>query len=62
LNPRYLRNAEAREMIGFAEALFEETDGFVPIGDTHFALLWPEAVRVAGSFERTSSMTPPVRL
>jgi hypothetical protein len=48
LDPEYLRNPQAREMIGFAEALFEETDGIVPIGPAHFAELWPEAARVGG--------------
>ena len=56
LDPRRLRNPQACEMIGFAEALFAETDGIVPIGDEYFAALWPEAVRVAGSFERTSGV------
>ncbi len=46
LDPRYLRNPQAREMVVFAEALFEGTDGIVPIGPAHFAALWPEAMRV----------------
>jgi hypothetical protein len=46
LDPRYLRHPEAREMIAFAEALFAETDGIVPIGEAHFAALWPEAMRI----------------
>ena len=46
LDPEYLRNAPAREMIGFAEALFEATDGIVPIGAAHFDALWREAVTV----------------
>ncbi len=49
LDPRYLRNPHAREMVRFAEALFEETDGVVPIGGAHFADLWPEAIRLRGS-------------
>ena len=48
LDPRYLRNPQAREMVRFAEALFEETNGIVPIGDAHFPALWPEAVRLLG--------------
>jgi hypothetical protein len=47
LDPRYLRNAEARGMVGFAEALFLQTDGVVPNDDDHFAHLWPEAQRIA---------------
>jgi hypothetical protein len=46
LDPRYLRNSQAREMVGFAESLFEETDGIVPIGTDHFVALWPEATRL----------------
>lgn len=46
LDPRYLRNPQAREMTGFAGALFEQTDGIVPIGPAHFAALWREAVRI----------------
>jgi hypothetical protein len=48
LDPRYLRNPQAREMVGFAEALFGETDGIVPIGQAHFPQLWLEATRVLG--------------
>jgi hypothetical protein len=47
LDPRYLRNAEARSMIGFAQALFDATDGIVATGDDHFAELWPEAVSLS---------------
>jgi hypothetical protein len=45
LDPRYLHNVEAQSMAGFAQALFDATDGIVPTGDAHFAALWPEAVR-----------------
>jgi hypothetical protein len=44
LNPKYLRNAEAKGMTGFARRLFEETDGFVLTGANHFEQLWPAAV------------------
>ena len=44
LDPRYLRNAEAVQMIGFAEALFSETDGSIPVGANHFPRLWSQAV------------------
>ena len=47
LDPRYLRNAAAKPMTAFAEALFEQTDGIIPVGDQHFAALWPEAIRIA---------------
>ena len=46
LDPRYLRNPEALEMIHFAQALFDETDGVVPNRPDHFQHLWPEAVRI----------------
>lgn len=46
LDPRYFRNPQAREMVGFAKALVDETDSVVPAGDSHFAELWPEAVRL----------------
>jgi hypothetical protein len=48
LDPRYLRNPEAREMVGFAEALFAETDGRIPVGPDHFAALRQAADRVLG--------------
>ena len=46
LDPRYLRNLHAHSMVTFAEALFAETDGIVPIGEDHFAVLWPEVLRL----------------
>jgi hypothetical protein len=46
LDPAYLRNPEARDMVNFAEALFAHTDSLVPTGDDHFAQLWPEALRL----------------
>jgi hypothetical protein len=46
LDPGYLRHLEAQKMVAFAEALFAKTDGIVPTGDEHFALLWPEALRL----------------
>jgi hypothetical protein len=48
LDPRYFRHPQAREMMDFAQALFDETDGVVPVGDSHFAELWPEAERLYG--------------
>lgn len=35
-----------RPMVEFAEALFAETDGLVPTGDEHFALLRAEVLRL----------------
>ena len=46
LDPRYLRNPEARGMIAFAEALFKETDNIVENGERHFEVLWPVAMRI----------------
>jgi hypothetical protein len=48
LNPDYLRNPQARDMVGFAQILFDETDGVVPPGPGHFATLWSEAMRTLG--------------
>lgn len=39
---RYLRSPEAREMVGFAEVLFSETDGRIPVGGARFGALWSE--------------------
>jgi hypothetical protein len=47
LDPGRLRNPQARDMIPFAQELFEETDGIVAVGPAHFAELWPEATRLA---------------
>ena len=33
-------------MIGYAEALFLESDRVVPNGERHFADLWPVAMRI----------------
>lgn len=46
LDPRYLRNPEALEMVDFAWRLFENTDRVIATGDHHFPQLWPEAVRI----------------
>ena len=46
LDPRYLRNVQARRMVPFAEALFSETNGLVLAGSDHFAELWSEATRI----------------
>jgi hypothetical protein len=47
LDPRYLRNPPARSMTRFAQQLFDDTHGVVPVGDDHFSHLWPEAIRIA---------------
>jgi hypothetical protein len=39
LDPRYLRNREAHDMVAFAESLFTESDGTIPVGNGHFAAL-----------------------
>src|SRR4051794_20028770 len=36
LDPRYLRHAESKTMVAFAERLFAETDGIVRPGSDHF--------------------------
>jgi hypothetical protein len=52
LDPRNLRNPQAREMVAYAEALFEETNGLVPVGSAHFAALWPAATRISRLHDR----------
>jgi len=47
LDARYLRNAEARTMIDFAHALFDETDRIIPTGDDHFPAVWDKAIVIA---------------
>jgi hypothetical protein len=54
LDPRFLRHPQSRAMVGFAEALFNGTDGRIAVGPDHFAALWPEAGRI--SLKRTSSV------
>jgi hypothetical protein len=46
LDPQYLRNPEAHRMVGFAEVLFNDTNGRVRVGGDHFAVLWSEAARI----------------
>ena len=46
LDPRYLRNLQAHEMVTFAETLFAETDGIVPTGGDYFAVFWPEVLKL----------------
>lgn len=48
LDPRYLRMAEARTMVPFAERLYRETDGRCPPSSGHFACLWRETLRLLG--------------
>jgi hypothetical protein len=47
LDPDYLRHPEARGMVRFAERLYRDTDGKLPVGADYFARLWPEAQRIA---------------
>lgn len=47
LDVRYLRHPEARAMVRFAQALFDETDGLVGVGDAHFEELWRAVHRLA---------------
>jgi hypothetical protein len=48
LDPRYLRNREAHDMVAFATSLFAETDGTIPVGPGHFATLWSKVTLVLG--------------
>ena len=40
LEPRYLRHTETKQMIPFAQALFDATDGLVETGPGHFEAIW----------------------
>ncbi len=46
LDPRYLRNPEAKQMVTFAEELYSQTSGWMPAAE-YFTKLWPQAVRLA---------------
>lgn len=47
LDPLFLRNAESRTMVRFAQSLFDETKGRIPVGDGHFEELWSSASGLA---------------
>ena len=51
LDPRYLRNREAHDMVAFAASLFTETDGTIPVGHGHFAALWSKVPLVLGEVD-----------
>ena len=51
LDPRYLRNREAHDMVAFAASLFTETDGTIPVGHGHFADLWSKVPSVLGEVD-----------
>lgn len=46
LDVRYLRHPQAPDMVGFAQALFDATDGAVATGDDHFARVWETVGRL----------------
>ena len=46
LDARYLRHSQSREMVRFAEALFDTTDRRIAVGPDHFAAIWPAAARL----------------
>ena len=46
LDRRYLRQAETRGMVTFAQKLFDATDGIIPTGPLHFERMWREAVSI----------------
>ena len=47
LDPRYLRNPEAKAMVPFAQALFDATDGIIATGPAHFEELLAAATRLS---------------
>lgn len=50
LDPRYLRHPQAREMIPFAQELFDTTDGVVEVGPNHFALIWERVANLGARY------------
>lgn len=48
LDPKRLRHPEAREMVSFAERLFDETDGVIPTGEAHFEQVWAAGLDICG--------------
>jgi hypothetical protein len=46
LDPDFLRHAEARGMVRFAQRLYGDTDSRLAVGRDYFARLWPEAQRL----------------
>ena len=46
LAPARLRHPEARELVWFAERLYQETNGRLPPSPDYFARLWPSVVRI----------------
>lgn len=47
LDPLFLRNDASKAMVPFAEALFNETKGRIPVGAGHFEELWASASGLA---------------
>jgi len=56
LDSDYLRHAEARGMVRFAQRLYGDTDHKLPTGPDYFARLWPEAMRLAALVPDPSSV------
>jgi len=46
LEPHNLRTPAARTMVGFAQRLYDETDGQCPLSAEHFACLWSRTFRI----------------
>jgi hypothetical protein len=47
LDPRFLRHDEAHDLVDFAHALFDATDGVIEVGEGHFEALWAAARELA---------------
>lgn len=60
LDPRYLRNPEAKAMVRFAETLFSRTSRW-PVGNDYFVRLWPEAVTLDVDVDGRCPGVPPPR-
>jgi hypothetical protein len=55
LDSRYLRHPESKQMIPFAQALFDGTDGLIDTGQGHFELIWKHAVQLGPDSSASSA-------
>lgn len=53
LDPRYLRHPESKDMVPFAQALFDATDGVTATGPAHFEQLC-EAARLLPGWDQSA--------
>jgi hypothetical protein len=49
LDPRYFRHPQTRQMVPFAQALFDATDHLVSVGAGHFEAIWRHAREISAA-------------